>query len=150
MLKSLGVRGHDACNLLWRQRQEKVRAAGWKSSQGPRGICCPDSQSQRDSLWGQSPQWQAGGISSLWGRGRLAGTVVVSRMPPFRPCKHCANGGKKEVFVPSPGLPPGGVFLQHIFKGFLPAQVQDGGTLPPVADQEGCRNDSTEDPTSAT
>lgn len=36
---------------------------------------------------------------------------------------------KNEVFVQSPGLPPGGVFLQRIFKAFPGPQVQGGKAL---------------------
>lgn len=52
--------------------------------------------------------------------------------------------GWGDAFVQSPGLPPGGVFLQLIFKGFLLAP--GWGTAPQDADQEGCRNDSTRRP----
>ena len=56
MLKCLEVKGHHVWNLLSGDRGET--APCWNSSQDLGGICCPDSQVQKDFLWIQSSQKQ--------------------------------------------------------------------------------------------
>ena len=53
MLKCLEVKGHHVWNLLSGDREI---TPCWNSSQDPGGICCPDSQVQKDFLWVQSSQ----------------------------------------------------------------------------------------------
>lgn len=54
------------------------------------------------------------GISSLLGRGGLAGARAAElrlKCPPPSAPANMVLKGKKEAFAPSPGLPPGGIFL---------------------------------------
>lgn len=140
MLKCLEVKGYHVWNLLSGDRGEI--APCWNSSQDPGGICCPDSQVQKDFLWVQSSQKQnveshTCGAEPAWcgqfhklflGKGGGRGW---------------ARGGN-EVSVQSQGLPPGGGFLQCIFfKGCLCTHCKMVGHC---SSQEGYRNDSIRRP----
>lgn len=69
-------------------------------------------------------------------------------MPPFLPCKHCAEGKGPWCHVQGCHLVASSCSASS--KGFSLRQVPDSWALLSVAPQEGCRNNSTEDPTAAT
>lgn len=130
-----GVKGHDVIYFHFRCLD-------------PGGICCPDSQVQRDCWWVHSPQWQNLESHTCWAEpARHEQKFCLDCSPSFPTPNTVLKGwgwGWGDAFVQSPGLPPGGVFLQLIFKGFLLAP--GWGTALQDADQERCRNDSMRRP----
>lgn len=92
-------------------RDKGESTTGWNSSQDPGGMCVqgvhvgaqPTAESH--TCWAELSEHEQ--------------DFSLECPPSSLPNTVLKEWEKNEAFVQSPGLPPGGVFLQHIFKGFL-------------------------------
>lgn len=110
------VKGHDIIYFHRRCLETEEEVNLLEKLPRPGGICCPDPLAQRDFWWVHSPQWQNLESRTCWAEPALHEQKFCLDCSPSFPTFNTVlkewGWGWRDAFVQSPGLPPGGVFLQ--------------------------------------